>query len=418
MNKKHIIFLIPLILLGIFGLANFTLAQSCPNVTTVTGTTVTFVGEVTDMGGDTTVTGWFEYGQTSGYGQTSSQKILSQLGTYCTIVSNLSPCTTYHYKAVAQNSAGTSYGEDKTFTTTCGPTVDIKINDSDGPISVSYNSSATLNWTSNNANSCNASGNWSGSKSTSGSETVSNLTSPKTFALTCTGSAGSASDGVAVYVASQVPADFSIEKTVGNLSDGTIFSELIYADPREMLTFRIVVKAGNNSLYDVVVKDTLPNKIIYRGDLRVDNILTLGDIFIGLNIGNLAAIQEKTITFRGDVAGPESFSFGQTQLTNIVLVSSGTNSLSDTAKVVVSKTAVAGAATNITTGLTNNIFLDSFLLPLMITLLIVWLFKSHIIKFEEWLDSGKKEYRIYKSKKILQLKIAKIKAEELFQRIK
>jgi len=134
-KKKHIIFLIPLILIlsGTFALANFALAQSCPNVTTVTGTTVNFVGEVTDMGGDSTVTGWFEYGQTTGYGQTTSQKILSQLGIYCITVSNLSPCTAYHYRAAAQNSAGTTFGENKTFTTSCAPTVDLKANGSDVP---------------------------------------------------------------------------------------------------------------------------------------------------------------------------------------------------------------------------------------------------------------------------------------------
>ncbi|MCX6759339.1 MAG: hypothetical protein NT012_02135, partial [Candidatus Nealsonbacteria bacterium] len=297
------------------------------------------------------------------------------------------------------------------------PTVNIKANGSNGPITIPYNSSANLTWTSENADSCYASNAWSGTKSTSGSQSTGNLTSSKTYTITCTGSDGSASDSVTVNVESQVSTDFSIYKTVRSLSKGTAFSELIYANPKEMLTFGIGIKAGNDPLYNVVVKDFLPSGIIYQGDLRVDDILTPGDIFAGLNIGNLAAGQEKRITFRGDVAGAESFSFGQTELTNTASVSSGVDSRSDTAKVVVTRAAVAGAATAVSTGLTNNIFFDSFLLPLMITLLIIWFFKSRIIKFEEWLDLRKKEYQIYKSKKILQMKVAKIKVQELFQKI-
>jgi len=71
------------------------------------------------------------------------------------------------------------------------PTVDLR---SSG--SVECNKSATLTWTSTNATSCVASGQWSGNKSTSGSETVGNFTGSKTFTLSCTSAAGSASDSV------------------------------------------------------------------------------------------------------------------------------------------------------------------------------------------------------------------------------
>jgi len=52
-------------------------------------------------------------------------------------------------------------------TPNCAPTVDIKANNSDGPISIPYNTSATLSWTATGFNSCTASGGWSGSKPTS-----------------------------------------------------------------------------------------------------------------------------------------------------------------------------------------------------------------------------------------------------------
>lgn len=83
------------------------------------------------------------------------------------------------------------------------PTVDIKANGSNGPITIGFNSDATLSWTSANASSCGASGAWSGSKSTSGSQSTGNLTGSKTYIITCTGSGGSDSDSVTVNVQSQ-----------------------------------------------------------------------------------------------------------------------------------------------------------------------------------------------------------------------
>jgi len=595
-NKKYIIFLISLILLGTFALANFALAQSCPANTTVTGTTVNFVGEFTDMGGDSTVTGWFEYGQTTGYGQTTSQKVSSQLGIYCITVSNLSPCTTYHYRAVAQNSAGTTFGENKTFTTTCGPTIDLKVNGSDGPISVSYGNQVNLSWTSSNANSCQASGDWSGSKSVSGSETVYNLTSSKTFTLNCTGSAGSASDSVTVNVGSAslsvslspspssgcaplngvdftasvsrtgtgdinyffdctndgtwdrivtnsynsytaydvcnfdsignytakvkvesqgvsaentaninvsscyssltvdlkingydsfialpynsvatltwtsnnasyctASGDWSgskaisgsestgnltvsksysvtctgsggsntdtvtasitsagtltVNKWVRNLSDGTGWSDSVSADPSEIISFLIEVTAVNSSLQDVIIKDILPDKMVYRSNsLKIDGISSAGDISSGLNIGSLSANQKKTVTFDADISGADRFVFGDTQLINSALVYTGNTSGSDTAKVIVTRKAVAGATT-ISTGLTDNIFIDSFLIPLVIALILIWLLKSNIIKWEQWLDARKKRYKEYKSDKLFRLKAKKIRIQEFLKKV-
>jgi hypothetical protein len=80
------------------------------------------------------------------------------------------------------------------------PTVDIKANGSDIPILIAYNTPATLSWTSTNTTSCIASNGWSGNKATSSSESTGNLTSSKTYTITCTGPGGSASDSVTVNV--------------------------------------------------------------------------------------------------------------------------------------------------------------------------------------------------------------------------
>ena len=96
-----------------------TFAQSCPSNTVVTGSVVNFAGQVTDLGGDASVAVWFEYGLTQNYGQSTAQQTVSQTGIYCISATGFSPCTTYHYRAAVRNSAGTGFGEDKTFTTSC-----------------------------------------------------------------------------------------------------------------------------------------------------------------------------------------------------------------------------------------------------------------------------------------------------------
>lgn len=80
------------------------------------------------------------------------------------------------------------------------PTVDIKANSSNGPVTINYNTSATLSWTSTNAIGCTASNGWSGTKVSNSSQSTGNLNSSKTFTLTCTGPGGSASDSVVVNV--------------------------------------------------------------------------------------------------------------------------------------------------------------------------------------------------------------------------
>lgn len=296
------------------------------------------------------------------------------------------------------------------------PTVDIKANNSDGPLTIPYNTSAILSWVSTNANSCYASGNWSGTKPISGSESTLNLTSTKTYAVICTGYGGQASDSVTIFVGTQP--SLVVTKLVRNLSYETSWLDSVSADSNNRLSFSIKITAGSTSLQNVIVKDTLPGRIIYQGNLRIDEILSAGDIISGLNIGALSPSQTKTMTFDAVVAGSEQFAFGETRLINTVLVYTANVANSDTATIIVAKKTVPGVVPSIPTGFTDNIFLDFFFLPLLISLTIIWFFRFQIIKFEKWLDQKKEEYRKYRAEKILGLKIAKIKAREFFQKMK
>ena len=102
------------------------LAENCPSLTTVNGTSITFVGGLADMGGDTQSSVWFEYGTTSGnYTQKTEEKVLTQTGKYCITVSNLQPCTTYYYRAAMRNKTGPSYGAEQSRTTACSTSTSI-----------------------------------------------------------------------------------------------------------------------------------------------------------------------------------------------------------------------------------------------------------------------------------------------------
>lgn len=65
---------------------------------------------------------------------------------------------------------------------------------------VAYNAASTLTWSTINAASCAASDSWIGTQATSGSLTLSSLTSSGTYTLTCTGAGGSANQSVMITV--------------------------------------------------------------------------------------------------------------------------------------------------------------------------------------------------------------------------
>jgi hypothetical protein len=93
---------------------------------------------------------------------------------------------------------------DSVSVTVSPPTAPI-VNLSASPSSLPYNGSTTLSWSSSNTSSCTASGDWSGNKATSGSQSISALTSNSSFSLTCSGAGGSANDSISITVAAPVP---------------------------------------------------------------------------------------------------------------------------------------------------------------------------------------------------------------------
>lgn len=311
---------------GIFISFDFASAEICPNLTTVEGTTVTFVGELTDAGGDSATYAWFEYGETANFGQKTFEKALTTEQKYCINVSGLKPSTTYYYRAGARNSAGTSYGEVKSFTTT----------------------------------------------------------------------------------ADKSSVDFSVTQTVKNFSLGDkLWYNTIFASSSDIILFRIEITSNDNKiLRDLEVKSALSSKINYLGDLKIDNISNLKDITSqAVNIGDLNPGQTKTITFKTQVAPKEQFTYGTTDLINTVIVYNTEISKTDTSKVIVKKSGVAG----VSTGITDNILLNSLLFPLMISLGLVWVFRSELLGLDKLIEDRKRQVIEYRSQKLLRKRIEQMR---------
>ncbi len=109
------------------------------------------------------------------------------------------------------------------------PTADIKANGSNGPITIAYNTTANLTWSSTNTTSCSVSpGGYSGTSSSG--QPTSNLTINTTYTLTCTGPGGSASDSVVVNVNPPTPCAYNFSPTTVD-SGGSITVTVTTGDP-------------------------------------------------------------------------------------------------------------------------------------------------------------------------------------------
>ena len=116
---------------------------STSSATNITSTSATLNGNLTDTGNASSVTVYFEYGTDTNYGSETTHQTMNSTGSFTADISGLSPNTTYHYRAVATNSAGTSYGDDKTFVTS----VQIQPPSPPSNLTATANSSSiTLNW--------------------------------------------------------------------------------------------------------------------------------------------------------------------------------------------------------------------------------------------------------------------------------
>jgi len=101
---------------------SFTPHVILPSVTTLDAANITshsaiLHANLIDLGGDESCKVWFEYGTSTLYGFSTEMKEVNESGIVEIEVYDLQPGTVYHFRAVAENSMGKSYGYDMTFET-------------------------------------------------------------------------------------------------------------------------------------------------------------------------------------------------------------------------------------------------------------------------------------------------------------
>jgi hypothetical protein len=102
-------------------------------------------GCLNSRGSASSVDVYFQYGKTGTYGsETPHQTVTCELRIFFALVNNLSPDTTYHFRAVAVGDS-TSYGDDKVFRTLPQPVITVVR--PNGGESWKQGSRQTINWT-------------------------------------------------------------------------------------------------------------------------------------------------------------------------------------------------------------------------------------------------------------------------------
>ncbi|MBU2579003.1 hypothetical protein KKA09_02710, partial [Patescibacteria group bacterium] len=205
--------------------------------------------------------------------------------------------------------------------------------------------------------------------------------------------------------------NLEIENTAKNLSRGdTTWFHETSGSPLDTIKFQIKITSNSNArLNNVMIKNTLPAKMLYQNSLKINDIADSRDISSQIiNIGDIDPGQTKIITFNAQIAAESNFGFGATNLINTILVYNENISKTDTTTITVSKSAVLGAST-ISTGIADNLLLNSILFPLALSLFLVWIFRTKLLGFDQLLEQRKVEITEYRAKKLLAKKISQMK---------
>jgi hypothetical protein len=206
-----------------------------------------------------------------------------------------------------------------------------------------------------------------------------------------------------------------VKKGVKNITRGDdTWYESLSADPGDLLKFRIrIFSEGDDTADDVKVREYLPDEIDFTGDLEVDEEDMDEDISEeDIEIGDIDPGDNVVVTFYARVDSKTSFSYGRTDLINKARAFNSEDSDEDDCKIMVNRTGVAGASTDVSTGITDSFF-GSLVLPLGLSFLLVWLFSSKLITLDEWTEDKRKRVRSFQAKRSLESKIAKIKTKDL-----
>ncbi|MDD5738859.1 MAG: hypothetical protein PHY72_02975 [Candidatus Pacebacteria bacterium] len=427
------------LVLSVFGLVFFSFPASADVVSMythpsadITSNSAVVSGELSNLGGKTSATIWFDYGLTSNYGSKTNSQVMTTIGTFQATLSNLNSCSLYHYRAVGDNGSGAVYGVDRTFSTLCsndelrvsleaipysGPA---PLNNVDLKADVSGRLAGDLRYWFD----CNNDGSWDkqltmyqGPSSSYTADSLCNYSTAGTYtAKVRVEKLGLSAEGTTIITVGGggvIPSNnqytLNVQKTVQDITNGTVFGDSIAANFGDEMIYKVVItSSGSVTAPAVYIKDAMPSGLIYLGNLTIDGISDGRSVLDGILLGDMPVGTSRTITYRARVNTKEFFNYGTNSLINSALVYNNGVSISDTATVVVVKRAVAGAATDVNTGIVSDLF-GSLLLPLVLAALLLFIFKSQLLGFDKWATVRKEETNGFRAQKKLNSLIKKRK---------
>ena len=138
----------------------------------------------------------------------SFTQINSNGGNTSNVSESLSTAGTYSYRAQCTGQGGSSSWSSLAHSVIVPPPT---LSFTADQYTIPYNTATTLRWTSANATSCTAGGDWSGSKATNGNESTDSLVSPLTYLLQCSNSLGQSTSPTSITINLEYGAGASIE---------------------------------------------------------------------------------------------------------------------------------------------------------------------------------------------------------------
>ncbi|MEI6280639.1 MAG: hypothetical protein WCP17_01410 [bacterium] len=291
---------------------------STSNATNLTNYSATLNGIVNGNGIYTT--SWFNYGTNTNLGYTTTQNSSYGYGSssYSNVITGIVPNTIYYFRAVAQNTQGTVYGNILSFNSTTGSIYNYNQPASNRPTvvvftdqtSVPYNGTSTIRWITTNSASCVASGGsvgWAGPKSIGpASFYTGSLTSSKTYTLTCSNIYGFATDSETITVRGQTLGAVAANPTSLVLITSSIdrnqpiVPTIDNTRPRSGDEINYTVSyqnIGTGAITNLNLRINLPAEVDYIST-NVSNPTVSGNNTLVFNLGTLKANGEGTLTIK------------------------------------------------------------------------------------------------------------------------
>ena len=345
-----------------FSLSNFVLAVALPQVLTnpainIQNTSATLNGNVFDLGGYGSTNVWFQWGTDTNYGNNTSSIIQNYTGNFSQQIFNLSPNQTFHYRTVAQNNYGTSYGQDMSFNTgqsgnqqitvNAGP--DIYLNSGQNSIlqgsAYSYNGSyINYSWSCTDG----TLSNYNTDQPTYTAPNIVQYNNQTTYTCTLVANNNSGQsnfDSTTIYV--------NYNNNNNNYSSLNVQTNSATNTYSNQATLNGYVNGSN--LYNMYVWFQWGTTISYGYETNHQAMSYSG--FFNQHIAELSPgiiyhFRAVTQNYNGQIIYGQDITFQLPQLQQVL------------------------GATSVSTGLTNNFLTDSFFVPLLLIISIIWLWKS------------------------------------------